>query len=302
MTTVDRAKHLDRAAPAAGVVLAGGRSTRMGTAKAALEWHGSTLLRRVTGVVGRAVDGPVIVVRAPGQELPSLDPHVLFRDDPEEGRGPMQGLAVGLAAAAEHTPIAFVCSTDLPFLHSAFVTAVLSGFGTGGPEASPDVVLPHVGGYRQPMAAAYRTDLAPRVEKLIGAERMRPAHLFEEVNVLQLDEATLLANARLASADPELDSVLNVNTPDDYRAAHSRPEPEVVVERFGVLATKGAAGRPMRVRAATVGAAAERVGLAMDEHRGHILAAINGDQIRGDGQEPLEAGDTVSFISADAGG
>jgi len=140
----------------------------MGTAKAALEWHGSTLLRHVAGIVGRAVDGPVIIVRAPGQQLPALDPQVLVHTDPEEGRGPMQGLAVGLAAAAEHAPVAFVCSTDLPFLHSAFVIAVLRGFdpapASGEPEASPDVVLPVVGGYRQPMAAGYRTDLGPRVE------------------------------------------------------------------------------------------------------------------------------------------
>ena len=53
-------------ADAAGIVLAGGRSSRMGTPKAALEWHGSTLLRRVVGLVGRSVDGPVIVVCAPG--------------------------------------------------------------------------------------------------------------------------------------------------------------------------------------------------------------------------------------------
>ena len=50
-----------RMADAAGIVLAGGRSSRMGSPKAALEWHGSTLLRRVAGIVGRAVDGPVVV-------------------------------------------------------------------------------------------------------------------------------------------------------------------------------------------------------------------------------------------------
>lgn len=295
---------------AAGVVLAGGRSSRMGTAKAALEWHGSTLLRHVTGVVDRAVDGPVIVVRAPGQELPDLDPKVLVYDDPEEGRGPMQGLAVGLAAAAEHAETAFVCSTDLPFLHSAFVRAVLRGFesdavpgstsssATPEPDGPPDVVLPFVRGYRQPMAAGYRTDLAPRINKLLEAERLRPAHLFEECNVRQLDDAALLADPRLAKADPDLDSVVNVNEPDDYRTARSRPAPEVVVERYGVLATSGGRG-PRRIRAASIGAAAEQVGLTFD---GHILAAINGDQIRGDGRLPLLAGDTVSFISADAGG
>jgi molybdenum cofactor guanylyltransferase len=287
----------------AGVVLAGGRSSRMGTAKAALEWHGSTLLRHVTGVVGRAVDGPVVVVRAPGQDLPELDPRVVVHDDPEEGLGPMQGLAVGLAVAAEHAERAFVCSTDLPFLHSAFVSAVLRGFrpvaDAPGPEA-PDVVLPFVRGYRQPMAAGYRTDLVPRIEKLLEAGRLRPAHLFEECTVRQLDDAALLADRRLAAVDPDLDSVVNVNEPDDYRTARERPPPEVVVQRYGVLATSaGGARGPRTIRAASVGSAAEQVGLALD---GHVLAAVNGDQIRGDGRLPLLAGDTVAFISADAGG
>lgn len=300
MTEVDRRHAVESASSAVGVVLAGGRSTRMGASKAALEWHGSTLLRRVTGVVARAVDGPVIVVRAPEQELPALDPQVIVRDDPEEGLGPLLGLAVGLAAAAEHAPLAFVCSTDLPFLHSAFVTAVLRGFGTPDETgADVDVVLPHVHGYRQPMAAGYRTDLAPRVDKLIAAGRRRPAHLFEEVIVRQLDDAALLRAPRLAGVDPALDSVLNINTPDDYRAARARPAPEVLVERFGVLARKDGVREPLRVRAATVGAAAEQVGLALD---GHVLAAVNGDQILGDAASPLESGDTVAFISADAGG
>ena len=68
-------------ADAAGIVLAGGRSTRMGSPKAALEWHGSTLLRRITGIVGRAVDGPVVVVRAPGQALPALPDGVEVVED-----------------------------------------------------------------------------------------------------------------------------------------------------------------------------------------------------------------------------
>ena len=198
----------------------------MGTAKAALEWHGSTLLRHVTGVVGRAVEGPVFVVRAPGQDLPELDPRVILCDDVEEGRGPMQGLAVGLAAAAEHAETAFVCSTDLPFLHAAFVRAVLRGF-TRDPmsaEPSPDVVLPFVHGYRQPMAAGYRTDLAPRVNALLAAGQLRPAHLFEECTVRQLDDADLLSDRRLAAVDPDLESVVNVNEPADYQCG-ARPSP-----------------------------------------------------------------------------
>src|SRR3954447_22279597 len=95
---------------AAGIVLAGGRSSRMGTPKAALEWHGSTLLRHVVGIVARGVDGPVVVVRAPGQDLPSLPANVDVVEDAREGRGPLQGLASGLAAVA--TSAAYVSSTD----------------------------------------------------------------------------------------------------------------------------------------------------------------------------------------------
>jgi molybdenum cofactor guanylyltransferase len=289
---------LSGSAPTAGVVLAGGRSSRMGTPKAALEWHGSTLLRHVTGVVARAVEGPVVVVRAPGQELPTLDPSVVVCDDPEEGLGPLQGIAVGLAAVAEQAPTAFVCSTDLPFLHAAFVRTVLMAFRRDiGPP--PDVVLPVLGGHRQPLAAGYGTHLATRVAKLLEAGRRRPAHLFEECDVRRLDEQELLSDPRLLDVDPELDSVVNVNDPTDYRAARARPAPVVVVRRYGVLARAGAGRHPVHLRATTLADAAQQVGLALD---GHVVAALNGDQIRGDGLVPLMNGDSVSFISADAGG
>src|SRR4051794_41390979 len=111
-------------ADAAGIVLAGGRSSRMGSPKAALEWHGSTLLRRVCGIVGRAVDGPVVVVRAPGQELPRLPDGIEVVEDAHEGRGPLQGLAAGLAAVGDRARAAYASSTDVPLLHPRFVTCV----------------------------------------------------------------------------------------------------------------------------------------------------------------------------------
>ena len=73
----------------------------MGSPKAALEWHGSTLLWRTVAIIGRAADGPVVVVRAPGQELPALPPGTEVVDDPLEGKGPVQGIAAGLAALAD---------------------------------------------------------------------------------------------------------------------------------------------------------------------------------------------------------
>lgn len=277
---------------AAAVVLAGGRSSRMGTPKAALAWHGSTLLRRTVGVVARGTGGPVVVVRAAGQPLPALPEGVEVLDDPEEGQGPLQGLAVGLRALVGSADAAFCCSTDLPFLHPVFVHRVT---GALGPEH--DVVLPLAHGHRQPLAAAYRPELCELVEELLADGVRKPAFVFDRSRVLRLDDAALLADRRLAAADPGLESVRNVNDRTDYEEALAQPAPEVRVERFGVLAN-GHRG-PRTVRAATVAAAAAAVDVTLDPH---VVAAVQGDWVTRDGATPLVTGDTVSFVSADAGG
>lgn len=203
----------------AGVVLAGGQSSRMGTSKAALEWHGSTLLRWTVQTVARATSGPVVVVRAAGQELPELPEGVLVADDPREGKGPLQGIAAGLAALTGRADIAFVSSTDMPFLHPAFIRRVL---GVLEESEETDIALPVAREYKQPLAAGYRVSLAGIAERLVAADRLRPAFLFEQCRVRMLDDAELLRDPVLAALDPDLDSVLNVNTPADYAAARAR--------------------------------------------------------------------------------
>ena len=281
-------------AGAAGIVLAGGGSRRMGTAKAELPWHGSTLLRRTTGILARALDGPVLVVGAPGMPLPDLPTSVQVHDDPTEGVGPLQGMAVGLAAAAEAgADVAFVCSTDLPFLHVAFVRRVVRAV-----DAYTDAAVPHARGFRQPLAAAYRTALAPACARLVAEGRLRPAYLLDECRAVLLSDGELLADPALAAADPDLDSVLNLNEPADYRAAHARPQPEVSVQALGALVPAGQRGA-RSVRAATLGSAAAAVGVALDRH---VVAAVNGDQLDRRPDSPLLAGDTVVLMSAHAGG
>ena len=268
----------------------------MGRSKAALEWHGSTLLRRTAQIMARATNGPVVVVRAAGQDLPELPDGVLVADDPREGRGPLQGIAAGLAALTGRADLAFVSSTDLPFLHPAFIRRVL---GVLEEDGAADVALPVARGYKQPLAAGYRVSLAGTAERLVKEDRLRPAFLFEECQVRALDDAELKANPVLAALDPDLDSLLNVNTPADYDAARARPAPEVTVQLFGTLARGDQGGGPHLVRAATAGAAAGALGVVFDRH---VTAALNGDQITRDLTTPLAAGDTVFFLSADAGG
>jgi molybdenum cofactor guanylyltransferase len=280
------------------VVLVGGRSSRMGTPKASLEWHGSTLLRRTVSIVTRATGGPVVVVRAPGQELPPLPRGILVADDPQGGKGPLQGIAAGLAALRGRADIAFVSSTDMPFLHPAFTRRVLSVLGDN---EGTDVALPVARGFRQPLAAAYRVSLAGAAGRLVAQDRLRPAFLFGECTVAELDGEALRKDPVLAALDPDLDSLVNVNTPADYQAARARPAPEVIIRLSRALARSGGKGGgntgPHAVRAATVSEAAEAAGLVLGRH---VTAALNGDQITQDGETALVPGDTVLFRSADA--
>jgi molybdopterin-guanine dinucleotide biosynthesis protein A len=278
----------------AGIVLAGGRSTRMGRPKAGLEWHGSTLLHRVAGIVGRAVSGPVVVVRAPGQELPALPTEVRVVEDAREGRGPLQGLAAGLAAVAPDAELAYVSSTDVPLLHPDFVARVLGA----AQRQEVDVALPVAHGFRHPLAAAYRTSLLAEIEELIALDRMRPAFLFERCRVHELDEEELLQHGGLARADPNLLSLMNVNDPAEYERARGRAAPAITVRRFGTLA-RASDREPLAVRAATLAGAAGAAGVPLDRH---VVAALNGEQITRDPEFPLAAGDTVAFLAADAGG
>jgi molybdopterin-guanine dinucleotide biosynthesis protein A len=259
----------------------------MGTPKAALEWHGSTLLRRTVAILARATGGPVVVVRAKGQELPELPADVRLVDDPRDGLGPVQGLAAGLGALNGRAEVAFVSATDMPFLHPAFVRRVLRAVQS----SDADVGLPVARGYPQPLAAAYRTALAPLAESLVRDELLRPAFLYQRCQVSRLDEAALLDDPVLAALDPGLDSLVNINEPDDYRKARARPAPEITVQWVDGL---------KKVRAATVRAAtmpeAAAAATAAGADLGNVIASLNGDQLPEDAQIPLAAGDTVSFL------
>jgi molybdopterin-guanine dinucleotide biosynthesis protein A len=261
----------------AAIVLAGGRSTRMGSEKAALEWHGSTLLRRATGIAARTVDGPVVVVRAPAQRLPELPAGVEVAQDAREGRGPLEGIAAGLQAIGERAQVVYVTAVDAPFLHPAFVRRVLALLGP-----DDDVALPHAHGFAQPLAAAYRTRVAAPLRELLDeGQQLGTGALLRRCRVRELDAATLLADPAVAALDADLDSLRNLNEPGEYEAARARPAPAVTVRAGGA--------EPRAVRAATLAAAVSGAGLQLGDG---VVATVDG-RPAGDPQEPLVTGDLV---------
>jgi molybdopterin-guanine dinucleotide biosynthesis protein A len=189
-----------------GIVLCGGRSSRMGRPKAWLPFAGEPILRRVVRIVGEAVE-PLVVVAAPGQELPPLPAAVDVVRDEEEGRGPLQGLAAGLAALYGRADAAYLSSCDVPFLLPGFIRRLIQIVG------EHSICVPIVGGYHHPLAAVYRLDVLGAVRGLLSAERLRPVFLFDSVStrVVEADE--------LMDIDPTFQSLRNLNSPADYEAA-----------------------------------------------------------------------------------
>lgn len=190
----------------AGVVLCGGQSSRMGRPKAWLPFGGETMLTRVVRLLGEAV-APVVVVAAPGQDVPPLPPDVAVVRDPERGRGPLQGLAAGLEALRGQADAAYLSSCDVPLLQPALVRRMIELLG------EHDIAAPEVGGYRHPLAAVYRLEVADIAARLLAEDRLRPAFLFDE------SRTRLVRPEELADVDPEFRSLRNLNTPAEYEEA-----------------------------------------------------------------------------------
>ena len=179
----------------AAVVLCGGRSSRMGRAKAWLPWRGQPMLAHVVACMREVVD-EVVVVTSEELEPPPVDALLVRDSAPEEG--PLRGLAEGLARV--EAPLAFVTGTDAPFLHADFVRALL---GYGVP------VAPVVGGIVQSLAAVYPSAAAAGARELLAARRRRPLELLEAVDYRALEAAEL----------PHIEALRGFNTPDEYLAA-----------------------------------------------------------------------------------
>lgn len=189
-----------------GLVLCGGRSQRMGRPKHLLPFGGQTLLERVLSVVTGCV-GDVAVVAANGQSLPQLDAAVRVVCDAEPDLGPLSGLAAGLTAMADACDAVFVSSCDAPFLKPEFIREMLSRLGPH------DIAIVRDEEHFHPLAAVYRTRIAPTVQGLVTARRLRPIFLLEEC------DAAIVTARDLDTIDPGLESLRNMNTPEDYHTA-----------------------------------------------------------------------------------
>lgn len=291
-------------AAAAGIVLAGGRSTRMGRAKALLPLGDRPLVGHVVAALAAVVD-EIVVVAAPGQRLPRLEATVV--EDRVAYQGPMSGIRNGMAAV--RAPVSFVAPCDCAFLSPALVSHLLEC------AAAFDVVVPRWGQRLQPLHAVYRPSVAPLLDEALASGERRPAALFGRLRTRVVEEDEIRA------CDPEGLSFLNINTPADYREALGRlSRPPVAtpctVELFGFARRlAGSAAIPLALPAGArvadvLAALAERhprlVGRVIRQDRRTLTegyaCSVNGTAFVRAAAVPVAAGDSVLIVPAEAGG
>jgi molybdenum cofactor guanylyltransferase len=194
-----------------GIVLCGGKSTRMGASKADLPFGPETMLQRVVRLLATVVS-PIVVVAAPQQALPAVPAEVTVTRDEREGRGPLEGLRAGLKALPAHVDAAYVTSCDVPLLVPDFVEHMIALLG------DHDIAVMEIDGFPHPLSAVYRRDTLPDVEALLAQDRLRPVFLFDAVRTRRVQPA------EMTSVDPQLLTLRNLNTREDYLDALSIAE------------------------------------------------------------------------------
>lgn len=205
-----------------GIILCGGHSSRMGRSKADLPFGPELMLQRVVRLLGQVV-GSLVVVAAAQQDLPPLSPQVRVVRDRRENRGPLEGLCAGLEALQDRVEAAYATSCDVPLLVPEFVQMMLRRLD------DHQVAVPVDGEFHHPLAAVYRTDVLPEIQSLLAADQLRPRFLFERVRTCRVPVEELRA------ADPDLQTLANLNTPADYFAAARRAGWEVPAELRNAL-------------------------------------------------------------------
>jgi molybdopterin-guanine dinucleotide biosynthesis protein A len=165
------------------------------------------MLQRIVRLVRESVHD-VVVVAAPGQELPELPEVVTIVRDSVAGRGPLQGLLAGLAGLPSSVDCVYATGTDVPFLQPDWIDTLARLIG------DDDLAIPFVAGFYHPLAALYRrSTVLPAVETLLKEDRLRPIFLMEAVRT------RVVAVEEVLDADPALQTIHNLNTPEDYHEA-----------------------------------------------------------------------------------
>jgi len=182
-------------------ILAGGRSSRMGSDKALLSFRDQTLLGRTLSLAAKVADKAVIV--GPRERYAA---HGETVEDIYPGCGPLAGIHAALCATESEWNL--VLSVDMPLMTPEFLSWLLEQ----ARGASELIVVPDALGGQQPLCAVYRREVRPAAEQALQSGDYKVGHLFDRVPTRILSEREI----RAASFSPEV--FRNVNTAQEYES------------------------------------------------------------------------------------
>ena len=200
------AKSEERAAKSgvSSFVLAGGRSSRMGTDKALLRVGNLSLLERALQIAADLTSSPYIVG--------AKERYAGFGETVEDiypGCGPLGGIHAALTATA--TDLNLILSVDMPLMNAEFLRWLVARA-----RATEDcIVVPNVAGGVQPLCATYRRAVARHAEEALRAGDYKVGRLFQRVPTTIVNEQEIVA----AGFSPEI--FRNINTPEEYAQCRS---------------------------------------------------------------------------------
>jgi molybdopterin-guanine dinucleotide biosynthesis protein A len=194
------------------LILAGGRSRRMGKPKESLPFRGGTLLGHTAEILLDCTWPVLVVARGDSQQLPPLPVETLVTHDERPDQGPLAAIATGMRFLRAHKELGdkdavFVTGCDAPFLTADAVGWLAYQLG------DQQAVVPRAMERLQPLCAVYRIDCLPAIEDLLRSGIETPRSIVEKTTARVLDEDAL------RRFDPELRFLRTCNTPEEYDAA-----------------------------------------------------------------------------------
>ncbi|MHB8092799.1 MAG: molybdenum cofactor guanylyltransferase [Syntrophales bacterium] len=182
-----------------GVILAGGKNSRMGTNKAFLQIGKERLIDKNIRLLRDIFKDVIIVVSNPLEYL--LQEATIVTDILPE-RGALGGLYTGLFFSPDK--FAFVMACDMPFLNPRFVEYMAEK------AEGYDIVVPAPPDGLQPLCAVYSRVCLPAIKNLLDKSQLRIRGFYPGHKVLEIPSATL------RTVDPEGKMFSNLNTPEDF--------------------------------------------------------------------------------------
>ncbi len=187
-----------------GVILSGGKNTRMGENKAFLRVGEERLIDRTVRLFRRVFREVIIVTTSP---LDYLDQEAIIVTDIIPEKGALGGLYTGLFYAIDE--YAFLAACDMPFLNLAFLEYMVQQ-ATGY-----DIVVPAPSDGLQPLHAIYARRCLPAIRAHLDRNHLQIKRFYPGHQILKILPEVL------GVFDPEGRMFLNVNTPEDLQKLRS---------------------------------------------------------------------------------